>query len=256
MNCNESTTLIAAYADGETDGLRGHAIEKHLRGCADCTAARARCSRCGRDSHARSPYFAAPPALRARVLALPSPTQRRRRSLRWTRCGTGGDGWPAARWPAARPPCSHGSSAPRSSTGTPTTDSPSRRSRRTSGDARRPSAAVASSDQHTVKPWLSARLDYSPPVRDLAGEGFRSPAASSTMLGQRPVATLVYRYRLHTIDVFVRPLSGARAPLGMRTVRGFNVAHATGAQMEWTAVSDVDADVLSAFVGVLARGGN
>ena len=115
---------------------------------------------------------------------------------------------------------------------------------------------VASSDQHTVKPWLSARLDYSPPVRDLAGEGFPLAGARIDMLGQRPVATLVYRHRLHTIDVFVRPLSGAAAPSGLQTVRGFNVAHATGARMEWTAVSDVDADVLSAFLGALARSGN
>jgi anti-sigma factor RsiW len=111
---------------------------------------------------------------------------------------------------------------------------------------------VASSDQHTVKPWLSARLDYSPPVQDLASEGF--PLAGGrldTLDGQR-VATLVYHYRLHTIDVFVRPES-AHAPSALRTLRGFNVAHATGSGMDWLAVSDVSPDVLSAFVQRLAR---
>jgi anti-sigma factor RsiW len=36
MNCNEAATLIAAYADGEIDGLRSHLLKRHLLGCADC----------------------------------------------------------------------------------------------------------------------------------------------------------------------------------------------------------------------------
>jgi anti-sigma factor RsiW len=111
---------------------------------------------------------------------------------------------------------------------------------------------VASSDQHTVKPWLSARLDYSPPVRDLASEGFALIGGRLDTLEKRPVATLVYRYRLHMIDVFVAPQS-AHAPPALSTVRGFNVAHATGSDMDWLAVSDASPEVLTGFVQQLAR---
>jgi anti-sigma factor RsiW len=89
-------------------------------------------------------------------------------------------------------------------------------------------------------------------VRDLANEGYTLTGGRLDILEQRPVATLVYRYREHTIDVFVRPVS-ARPPPTLRTVRGFNVAHATGPSMDWVAVSDANADVLSAFVQRLAR---
>src|SRR6266567_1012530 len=97
---------------------------------------------------------------------------------------------------------------------------------------------VASSDRHTVKPWLSARLDYSPPVQDLASEGFALIGGRLDYIERRPVATLVYRYRKHTIDVFVR---------------GFNVARANGPSMNWLAVSDAEPAVLSSFVQRLAR---
>ena len=39
----------------------------------------------------------------------------------------------------------------------------------------------------------------------------------------------------------------------LRTVRGFNVARATGPSMDWLAVSDAEPGVLSAFVQRLAR---
>jgi len=107
---------------------------------------------------------------------------------------------------------------------------------------------VASSDQHTVKPWLSARLDYSPPVRDFAAEGFALVGARIDYLDRQPVAALVYRYRDHLIDVFVRPPSRNASPAALRMVRGFNVVHATGSGMDWLAVSDLNAAELSSFV--------
>jgi len=116
---------------------------------------------------------------------------------------------------------------------------------------------VASSDQHTVKPWLSARLDYSPPVLDLAADGFPLVGGRLDYLDRHPVATLVYRYRLHNIDVFVRPLA-AKSPAAtanLATQRGFNVVHDTGSGMEWWAVADVNAEVLAAFLRRLAHGG-
>ncbi len=114
---------------------------------------------------------------------------------------------------------------------------------------------VASSDQHTVKPWLSARLDYSPPVRDMAASGFVLVGGRLDYLDGRHVATLVYRYRDHVVDVFVRPLATAARPpdTALRSLRGFNVARASGATFEWIAVSDVNAEALSAFAAALAR---
>jgi anti-sigma factor RsiW len=89
-------------------------------------------------------------------------------------------------------------------------------------------------------------------VQDLASEGFALTGGRLDMLNKQRVATLVYSRRLHTIDVFVRPES-APAPSTLRTVRGFNVVHATGSGMDWIAVSDVSADELTQFVQRLAQ---
>ena len=91
---------------------------------------------------------------------------------------------------------------------------------------------------------------------ELPESGFALAGARIDSLDRRPVATLVYRYRDHVVDVFVRPLApGATGPR-LDTVSGFNVARATGAGMEWRAVGDVDAAVLAPFVERLARAGS
>lgn len=253
MNCNEAATLVAGYADGEIVGRRGDLLKKHLLGCAGCTtryqsvlALRARL-------RAEIPYFPASPALHARVRAMLGATgaalpSRPRPAI---------DRW---RWLAVGVLAGCTATMLAWVLGTAVIDW------RTNDDLAVDAVAthvratlnnhlieVASSDRHTVKPWLSARLDYSPPVQDLASEGFALIGGRLDTLKRQPIATLVYRYRQHTIDVFVRPESADASPPALRTVRGFNVAHARGSGMDWLAVSDVSADILSAFVQRLAR---
>ncbi len=242
MICSEATGLLAAHADGELDPMQDRALQQHLAGCPACAAESDAIASLGRDIRAQAPYYRAPESLRARVLArAPAWPQRRR----WLAAGalagalaTVGVGvivtavleWRASEDFVGEAVASH--------------------VRATLGNHL---VEVVSSDQHTVKPWLSARLDYSPPVVDLQGEGFPLVGARIDYLDQRPVATLVYRFRSHVIDVFVRPRPAGAPASGLRTVRGFNVVAATGATMEWRAVADVQADVLAAFVARLAR---
>ena len=252
MNCNSVGPLIETYADGEIGGLRGWSIGRHLRGCAACAAKYEDLVALRARLRAEVPYFPAPPELHTRMRALladtyvAAPARSRPERDRW-------------RW------LTGGALAGCTATIVGLVVGNALIDWRTSEDVAVEAVAihvqatlndhlieVASSDQHTLKPWLSARLDYSPPVRDMANEGFALIGGRlATLHGQR-VATLVYRYRQHTIDVFVRP-EPAPSKSAPRTLRGFNVAHASGSGMDWLAVSDVSADVLTAFVQRLAR---
>jgi len=253
MNCQQAETLVAAHADGEVDALRNYSIKKHLLGCAGCAARYQSLLDLRARIRAEVPYFAASPALHARVRATVGavrasvPPQPRPTSDRW-RWLTGGVlagctasvfawmlgttvlAWRADEDFAVAAVATH--------------------VRATRGDHL---IEVASSDRHTVKPWLSARLDYSPPVQDLANEGFALIGGRLDYLERHPIATLVYRYREHTIDVFVRPETSSVPTFAARTLHGFNVARASGPSMDWLAVSDAEPAVLSAFVQRLAR---
>ena len=64
-------------------------------------------------------------------------------------------------------------------------------------------ADINSSDAHTVKALFTGKLDYSPPVVDLAEAGFQLICGRIDMLDQRPVAAIVYRHNSNSINLFV-----------------------------------------------------
>jgi anti-sigma factor RsiW len=113
---------------------------------------------------------------------------------------------------------------------------------------------LTSGERHTVKPWLSSRLDFAPPVEDLAGEGFSLVGGRLDYLGGRPVAALVYRYRQHIINVFVWPSSKNRdMPVQSWTLRGYNVIRLDARGMSFWAVSDLNSEDLQKLASLLER---
>ena len=110
---------------------------------------------------------------------------------------------------------------------------------------------VASSDQHTVKPWLSSRLDFSPPVAELHVAGAVFVGGRVDYLDGRPVAALVYRQREHVIDLFVWPTTQAEHRSRVATLRGFNALHWSRAGMNYWLVSDLNLDELASFMQAL-----
>jgi len=104
---------------------------------------------------------------------------------------------------------------------------------------------VASSDTHTVKPWFSGRLDFAPTVTDLAAEGYPLAGARLDYIGERRVAALVYRRRLHVVTVFLWPSAGASEATPRETTqRGYNIIAWTKGGVAYWGISDLNMDEL------------
>ncbi len=109
-------------------------------------------------------------------------------------------------------------------------------------------ADVASTDQHTVKPWFAGKLDFSPPVIDLAADGMPLAGGRLDYVEGHPAAALVYRSGPHVINLFLWPAADgkARSPQ-LLARRGYNLVHWTQGGMQAWAISDLNASELQAF---------
>ncbi len=113
---------------------------------------------------------------------------------------------------------------------------------------------VTSTDQHTVKPWFDGKLDFSPPVVDLAPQGFPLVGGRLDYLDDRPVAALVYKRRSHFINLFIWPSTSAFVPENKATVvtrQGYHLVTWTKSGTTYWAVSDLEENELQEFAQLI-----
>ncbi len=114
---------------------------------------------------------------------------------------------------------------------------------------------VESTDSHTVKPWFAGKIDFAPPVRDLAADGYPLTGGRLDYVDGHPVAALTYKARLHPVNVFVWPdASAADSAPKMQTVKGYSIVHWTRSGMRYWAVTDASPQEISRFAELLAAG--
>ena len=237
MTHDDVQPLLDAYLDDELDAASTRAVEVHLDGCEACSTWLER-------RRALVATIRAAPLRRV----VPDDLERRiRRDVGAPSRATFSVSWPAALAAGALLAMSGlfvGQQLPRSQD--LAEDIVSAHVRATLSPH---SLDVASSDHHTVKPWLSAKLPFSPPVPELADHGDTLLGGRLDYVGRTRVAALVYQHDNHSIDVFVWPTAALALPRSTaeRSPEGYHVVTAELPEFRVVFVSDMSADELAAF---------
>jgi anti-sigma factor RsiW len=255
MNCAECEILLHALIDGELDAGHAREVEAHVATCAGCAAKLESFRAMSGALAAARLKQAAPAGLRSRIeAALPQPSGRvidaPERFLRPSRRNFFGG-------LAAGTALSAALAAGLMLTVFRTDQEQTIADEVVSAHIRSLQPGhlmdVATSDQHTVKPWFDGKVDVAPPVIDLTAEGFTLLGGRLDYIDGEPVASVVYSRRKHIINLFVaRRLGSAHDFVTARTVQGYNVRHWSDQGLEFWAVSDLDPEELGEFVGKIA----
>jgi len=112
---------------------------------------------------------------------------------------------------------------------------------------------VPSTDQHTVKPWFDGILDFSPPVRDFANDGFPLQGGRLDVLHGRTIAALVYGRRKHVVNVFVWPTAERDVAPRSGSRLGYQWVDWRKGGMEFCAIADTPATDLDQLQRLIAQ---
>lgn len=250
MDCSEAQALMHGYLDKELDVMRAIEVEEHLQACRACQEAYHAHDTVRSAIREQATYFAAPEYLQGRILsALPVATKRkaipRTLSLTWLNFGAA-----LALVSIVTLSVSLYLAGPLQDEHL-TEEIISSHLRSLMADHL---ADVASSDQHTVKPWFNGKVNFSPPVNDLTEQGFPLVGGRLDYIDNRPVAALVYRRRQHLVNLFIWPASHDQdSPAKILSRQGYNLIHWDHAGLVFWAISDLNPTELRELVSILAE---
>jgi anti-sigma factor RsiW len=265
MNCEEAIKLMGGYLDGELDPITSQAIEQHLRECGRCDQAYKTHGSLFRAIGTTTPYFKASAELRERIQF----SLRKETAELPVRNGVRGaqvlfhKRQPQSRFIPSAIPWNWLGLAAAIMLAAIIAFNVLPRAQRVGPDqflATQLIAShvrslmanhltdVASSDQHTVKPWLDAKLDFAPAVVDLSEKGFPLIGGRLDYLDNRPVAALIYQRRQHFLNLFVWPVGAdAAGATKAMTRQGYQLFHWVDSDFNYWAVSDINAKELEEF---------
>jgi anti-sigma factor (TIGR02949 family) len=239
VTCDLSQTRLHAYFDGELDAMGAAEFERHLESCPDCETRLAAEEKLRSALAGAQLYARAPENLRKNLLislpkaAVPPPLKDPKPSA--------AESW---RWLAIA-----ASVILALLLGTQYMEKLNRHLQQQAMaavivDAHLRSLQpghledVISTDQHTVKPWFDGKIDFAPPVRDFANDGFPLVGGRLDVLEGRSAAALVYGRRKHIVNVFVTKTQPGDAPDRSGELQGYHWVAWQQNGFTFTAVSD------------------
>lgn len=234
--CADRELLLGGLVDGELDAANTALVEAHVARCEDCREELERLQALGSMLRADGVRYAAPAELRSRIGSmpelLPQPANENR----------------VASWLAPGVVGALAASLAFVSFVTPATTA--------AVDGELVSSHVRSlqpghltdvqtTNQHIVKPWFNGRIDFAPPVPELADQGFPLIGGRLDSIGGKTVPAIVYKRRLHTVNLFVWPTDGGGERSFVKD--GFAVREWSRNGLRFAAVSDIPAPELEQF---------
>jgi anti-sigma factor RsiW len=235
--CPDKELLLHALADGELDAGNAAELEAHVAGCPACAAELAEIREVKARLAATPAAYAAPGSLHARLDAAlaeaAAPPERRR---------LGAEAWVMSG--------AIGALAASLALATLIPTGMSIEGQLIDAQARSLEAQhlvdVETSDRHTVKPWFNGKLDFAPPVADLAPQGYPLVGGRLDRVDGRRAAALVFRRHAHTINLFIWPGTASETPV-LEHKEGYSLVRWGRGGLVFWAVSDVDPPDLLGF---------